>query len=107
MKVFIRESREEKEIYIYGISGDEATVEFFDRYFIGEPTVGIYETTEEEREIYHISSRITFITVRDFNCFVRVINVIQDGIDAVAEAVRTIGSDVIEEYRIDGELYVV
>ena len=105
MKVFIRDQRIQKEIFIYGIDGDEKTLEFFRMYFIDDPTIGIYETTEEERMIYNTDAVITFSDVRDYNAFARVINVIQEGIDAVAEA-QSRGED-IEDYTIDSLSYII
>lgn len=105
MKVLILENKTEYDIQIYGIDGTEKTIEFFQTYFIGVPTVGIYETTSEERELYHTTALITFLTVHDYNCFVRVINVIQDGIDAVSDALDE-GQD-IDDYTFNGESYII
>lgn len=102
MKVFIREYCRDVTVRIYGIDGEERTKEFFERYF--EETIGVYETTDEEREQFGSEAEFTIDKADDYNYFAGKISSIQQAIDDIADSI--INGAEIDRY-VDSVCYAI
>ncbi len=103
MKVFILEQHRDVHIRIYGIDGEQRTKEFFDAVF-GKMSC-VYPTTEEERTEYGTAGVYTFESKAAFDKFCEYIEVLQDTLDIIAEAL--IEDDTREDYCFEYSNYIV
>ena len=103
MRVFIREEKRDVHIRIYGIGGEQRTKEFFDAVFVDMSCV--YPTTEEERAEYGTTGVYTFESRAAFDKFCEYLEILQETLDTIAEAL--IDENSVEEYCCEYEKYLV
>lgn len=103
MKVFILEEQREVHIRIYGIDGEQHTKEFFDAVFVGMSCV--YPTTDEEKSEYGTDAIYTFESRAAFNKFCEYLEILQDTLDTISEALFK--DDSAEEYSFEYANYIV
>ena len=90
-------------IRIYGIGGEQRTKEFFDTVFVDMSCV--YPTTEEERAEYGTTGVYTFESRAAFDKFCEYLEILQETLDTIAEAL--IDENSVEEYCFEYENYLV
>ncbi len=103
MRVFIREEKRDVHIRIYGIGGEQHTKEFFDAVFVNMSC--IYPTTEAEKKEYDTDAVYTFESRAAFDQFCEYLEILQDTLDTISEALFK--DDSAEEYCFEYENYLV
>lgn len=103
MKIFILEEQREVHIRIYGIDGEQHTKEFFDAVFVGMSCV--YPTTDKETSEYGTDAIYTFESRAAFNKFCEYLEILQDTLDTISEALFK--DDSAEEYSFEYANYIV